>query len=122
MAIKGGSDTPLKNIYVRELRQGGAVHNEGFVQVDKKSTIEFLAIMFHTKPPSVVVLVDGHILQFSPSCSLDLKWSKWMTRGYEERHTVKQWRALLNVTTVTLQLSNSLSYQTNKVYTHTYVI
>ena len=33
MAIKGGSDTPYKNVYVRELREGGAVHKDGFVQV-----------------------------------------------------------------------------------------
>ncbi len=33
MAVKGGSDTPYKNVYVRELIEGGAVHKDGFVQV-----------------------------------------------------------------------------------------
>ncbi len=33
MAVKGGSDTPYKKVYVRELRPGGAVYKDGFIQV-----------------------------------------------------------------------------------------
>lgn len=72
MAIKGGMDTPLKSVYVRELREGGAVHNEGFVkpgfevvQVDDKrirgktytEAVESIAESYHSDSPTIKLIV-----------------------------------------------------------------
>lgn len=34
MAVDGGSDTPDSKIRVREIREGGIIHSDGFVKVN----------------------------------------------------------------------------------------